>query len=469
MSNNNLTYTFTLKPGIKFNDGTPLTARDVEFTYLMMAHPDYNGPREYAVDLLEGYEAYHTRRSTTFTGIRVINDSTISFTYQQSEASPANIENFGYGIMNKAYYEAPTWNAFLTKLSTPGRSGGSGPYIITEFKPKELVRFIRSDTYWDIANRRVKIDEILALEVSNDQILAALQTDRIDLGEADVNMDNYNALGSMRGVVRENFLANGYTFLCFNTRNGIFDDLRVRQAFMYGLDREAFIRVQYGQLGSLGMAPISPVSWAFPDMSALNRYAYNPTLAGQLLDQAGWVMRTDGFRYKNNQRLSVRWLVYTESDWPTTLSGLAADSWARLGIELRIELMDFNTVADRTMDAPIGQKDFDIYTMGFSLSIDPDPKGALFDADAFSEGGFNASGFRDDRSQELIQLGRTNFNQAERAVIYKEWATRQNELIPTVIIAYRNYLWGWRDRVTGIRMNAMMDWTGSIFDMDITL
>jgi peptide/nickel transport system substrate-binding protein len=306
MSNDNHTYTFTLKPGIKFNDGTPLTARDVEFTYLMMAHPDYNGPREYAVDLLEGYDEYHSRETTVFSGIKVINDSTISFTYLDGEASPANIENFGYGIMNKAYYEAPTWNQFLTKLSTPGTAGGSGPYVVTEFKPKELCRFIRSETYWDIANKRVKIDEILCLEVSNDQILAALQTDRIDLGEADVNMDNYYALGAMPGVVRQNFLANGYTFLCFNTRNGIFDDLPVRQAFMYGLDREAFIRVQYGELGALGMAPISPVSWAFPDVSQLNRYSFDLDRAGQLLDQAGWTMGNDGFRYRGNQRLSVR-------------------------------------------------------------------------------------------------------------------------------------------------------------------
>jgi peptide/nickel transport system substrate-binding protein len=469
MSNNNHTYTFTLKPGIKFNDGTPLTARDVEFTYLMMAHPDYNGPREYAVDLLEGYEAYHTRQSSTFTGIRVINDSTISFTYAEGEASPANIENFGYGIMNKAYYEAPTWNAFLTKLSTPGTAGGSGPFIITEYKPKELVRLVKSQNYWDIANKQVKIDEILGIEVSNDQILAALQTDRIDLGEADVNMDNYNALGAMPNVVRENFLANGYTFMCFNCKNGIFDEREVRQAFLYGLDRKAFIQVEYGMLASVGMAPISPVSWAFPDMSALNPYDYNPTLAGQLLDQAGWRMGSDGFRYRGSQRLTVRWLVYHESRWPSTLSGLASDTWRQLGIDLRIELMDFNTVADKTMDAPIDEKDFDIYTMGFSLSLDPDPKGALFDADAYSEGGFNASGYKNDRAQELIYLGRTNFNQAERAEIYKEFAILMNQEIPTVIIAYRNYLWGWRDRVTGIKMNAMMDWTGidSIFDIDI--
>jgi peptide/nickel transport system substrate-binding protein len=467
LSNNNHTYTFTLRNGIRFNDGTPLTAYDVEFTYRMMAHPNYNGPRSYVVDLMEGYDRFHSGRTNEFTGIRVINDRTISFTFAYGEASPANIECFGYGIMNRAYYEAPTWRAFLQKLSTPGRAGGSGPYVVTEFRPRELCRFVRSENYWDIANKRVKIDEILALEVSYDNIPRALQTDRIDLGELYVSMDNARLLDAMPNIVRYNYLANGYTFLCFNCVNGIFDDVRVRQAFMYGLDREAFIRAEYGELASLGLAPIPPVSWAFPDMAALNSYSFNLTLAASLLDQAGWIMRSDGFRYKDNRRLTVRWLVYHEATWPSTLASFAADSWRRLGIDLRIELMDFWAVADRTMDAPIGQKDFDIYTMGFSLAIDPDPKGALFDADAYSEGGFNASGYRYDYAQELIQRGRTTFDQSERAAIYKEWAIIMNQEIPTAVIAYRNYLWGWRDRVTGIRMSAMADWTASIFDMDL--
>ncbi len=96
--------------------------------------------------------------------------------------------------------------------------------------------------------------------------------------------------------------------------------------------------------------------------------------------------------------------------------------------------------------------------MGFSLSVDPDPTGALFDADAYVEGGFNASGFRDARSQELIAEGRKTFDTEERAAIYKEWAALQNELVPTVVIAYRSEIWGINNRVHGMDLDTYTDW-----------
>ena len=107
-----------------------------------------------------------------------------------------------------------------------------------------------------------------------------------------------------------------------------------------------------------------------------------------------------------------------------------------IGVDLIIDLMDFNTVAEKTMDADPAErpKNFDVYTMGFSLSVDPDLKGALFDADAGEKGGFNASGFRDEHVQELIAKGRTTFDQAERVKIYAELAKILNDEVATAIV-----------------------------------
>lgn len=155
----------------------------------------------------------------------------------------------------------------------------------------------------------------------------------------------------------------------------------------------------------------------------LNAYDYDLEKAGQLMDEAGWTMGEDGFRYKDGQKFSVNWLVYTDSTWTQTISSMAADSWKQLGVELDIQLMDFDTVASRTTDPAPADKDFDIYTMGFSLSVDPDPTGALFDADAYVAGGFNASGYRNDRAQELIKQGRAEFDNEKRKPIYQESAS----------------------------------------------
>ncbi|MEL7647773.1 MAG: ABC transporter substrate-binding protein [Sedimentibacter sp.] len=455
ISEDKLTYTFTLKDGIKFSDGSDLTTEDVAFTYKTIAHPDYNGPRAYAVSSMVGYEEFHSGASDTFEGIKIIDDKTISFTFGEGLAAPANIESFIYGIMPSDYYAFENWEDFLALNEKPI---GSGIMVFDSWEPKQFIKLMKNTNYWDSANG-AKIDGVLLSEVPDESIISALQTNQLDFAQIPSSAENLQAAEALSNISIANFLGNGYTFMCFNTIRPQLSDVRVRQALMYALDRESFIEAQYGEgLASVGMAPISPSSWAFPDASELNDYKFDMDKAAQLMDEAGWTMGTDGFRYKDGEKFHVTWLVYTDSSWPGTLSGMAADTWKQLGVELEIELMDFDTVASRTMDAAPGEKDFDIYTMGFSLNIDPDPTGALFDDDAYVAGGFNASGYKNAEAMALVKAGKAEFDTAKRAEIYKEWAKMMNYEIPHVIIAYRKEIWGINNRVKGMDLGTFRTW-----------
>lgn len=464
ISDDHLTYTFTLKDGIKFSDGSPLTTEDVEFTYKTMAHPDYNGPRAYAVANFAGYEAYHSGSTDVFEGIKVIDEKTISFTFAEGTAAPANIECFIYGIMPSDYYAFNTWEDFLALNEQPL---GSGVCVFDSWEPKQYIKLMKNENYWDPA-RALKFDGILMSEVPDESILSALQTNQIDLAQIASSAENLEAAKALNNIHLFNYLGNGYTFMCFNTIRPQLSDARVRQALMYALDRESFIEAQYGAgLAEVGMAPISPASWAFPDASELNAYKFDMDKASQLMDEAGWKMESDGFRYKDGEKFHVKWLVYTDSAWPGTLSGMAADTWKQLGVELEIELMDFDTVASRTMDAEPGAKDFDIYTMGFSLSIDPDPTGALFDDNAYVAGGFNASGYKNAAAMELVKKGKAEFDTAKRAEIYKEWAKIMNTEIPHAIIAYRSEIFGVNNRIKGMDIDTYVDFVRSIREVTL--
>ncbi len=459
LSEDHLTYTFTLKDGIKFSDGTPLTTADVEFTYKTIAHPKYNGPRAHAVASLVGYDAFHKGETDVFEGIKVIDEKTISFTFPEGSAAPANIECFIYGIMPKHYYEFETWEDFLALNEAPL---GSGVCVFDSWAPKEFIKVMKNQNYWDSANA-LQIDGILMSEVPDESILSALQTNQIDLAQIPSSSENLEAAQSLSNIHLFNYLGNGYTFMCFNCIRPQLNDVRVRQALMYALDREAFIEAQYGAgLAEVGMAPISPSSWAFPDASELNPYSFDMEKAAQLMDEAGWKMESDGFRYKDGQKMHIKWLVYTDASWPGTLSGMAADTWKQLGVELEIELMDFDTVSSRTMDAAPGEKDFDIYTMGFSLSVDPDPTGALFDDNAYVAGGFNASGYKNEEAMKLVAEGKAEFDIAKRTEIYKEWAKIMNTEIPHVIIAYRSEIFGCNNRVKGMEIDTYKTFVQSI-------
>lgn len=464
LSDDRLTYTFTLKDGIKFSDGSALTTNDVEFTYKTVAHPDYNGPRAHIASNLVGYKEFHSGKTDVFEGINVIDDKTISFTFVEGEAAPANIQCFNYGILSADYYAFDTWEDFLALNEKPM---GSGVCVFESWEPKQYIKLMKNTNYWDSSNA-LKFDGILMSEVPDESILSALQTGQIDFAQISASTENLNAAQALDNIYLYNYLGNGYTFMCFNCTRPILEDVRVRQALMYALNRKAFINAEYGEgLAQVGMAPISPASWAFPNASELNAYDFDMDKAAQLMDEAGWKMESDGYRYKDGEKFHVNWLVYTDSTWPGTLSGMAADTWKQLGVELEVELMDFDTVSSRTMDAKPGEKDFDIYTMGFSLDPDPDPSGALFDDDAYVEGGFNASGYKNPEAMELVKKGKNEFDTEKRAVIYKEWAKIMNEEIPHVIIAYRNELFGINNRVKNMTIDTYVNFPQSIKDVTL--
>ena len=453
LSDDKLTYTFTLKDGITFSDGSALTADDVAFTYNTIKEADYAGPRSAVGAAIDT--------------VTVVDDKTIAF--KMVKASPANIANFTYGIMSKEYYAHSSFEELTQKNPTPM---GTGKFVLEDggYAPKQYVKLTKNENYWDAENAP-KIDGVTLSEVSEDTVLSALQAGEIDMCQPAAKAENVEAIDGMDNSHLVSYLGNGYTFMAFNTTRPTLAQTEVRQALMYALDRKSFLKAEYGSddLVSLGMAPISPVSWAYPGNDELNAYDYDLDKAAKMLDDAGWKDTDgDGIRDKDGTPLHLNWLIYTESTWPGTLSSMAYDSWSQIGVDLEITQMDFNTVSSTVMDAEPGQKDFDIYTMGFSLSIDPDPTGGLFDADAYVAGGFNATGFRDDKSQELVAEGLAEFDQDKRAEIYKEWAIRQNELVPTVVIAYRSEIWGIANRVHGLDdLGSYQDFT--YFISDVTL
>ena len=246
-----------------------MTAEDVAFTYRTIGHPDYNGPRSYAVSNLVGYTEYSSGASADFEGIKVIDDKTVSFTFKEGLASPANIECFIYGIMSKDYYAFDKWEDFLALNEKPL---GSGLFVFDSWAPKEFIKMNKNDKYWDSKNG-AKIEGLLLSNVPDESILSALQTGQIDFAQVFTSVENKEALAKLENIDTTIYLANGYTFMCFNTMLPKLADVRVRQALMYSLDRESFIKVQYGEgLAEVGTAPIAPVSWAYPDKKDLNTY-----------------------------------------------------------------------------------------------------------------------------------------------------------------------------------------------------
>lgn len=454
ISEDKKTYIFNLEKGIKFHDGEELTAEDVEFTYYTIAHPDYTGPRGSVITDIVGAQAYRDGEAETIEGIKVIDDYTISFTIE--EPNVQKIWDFSYGIMPKHIYEFSKYEDFLSLNQNPV---GCGPFKFEKYEVGQYLETSKFDDYW---KEPAKIDGVRVVLIPSETQPQAVGTGEVDLVQPTANLDNQETIESMGKASVQTFVGNGYNYIGFNLRLPKFQDKRVRQALTYGLNRKGFIDSQWEGFAKVCNAPISPVSWAFTE--DINTYEFNPKKAKELLEEAGWIDRDDDGWVENEagEELTITWTAYNDVDWPLNLIAVAKENWKEIGVQLEGDLMEFNAVSEKVYD----NRDFEIYNMGWSLSIDPDPTG-IWDKASDVPGGFNSIGFYNERAEELFKAGLTEYDQDARAEIYKEWAKIANEEMPYIFIAIREEMWGVSNRVKGLELGPYYDWSYQVTDIEI--
>ena len=455
VSEDKLTYTFEISEGVKYHNGDDLKADDVRFTYYTIADPEYAGARGSAVADIVGVKAYQTGETDTIEGIKVIDDYTISFTMEEKNVK--KISDFAYGILNPTYYAYETMEELQLLNSVPM---GTGPM---QFKTYEVGQYAELTSFDDYFEGRAYIDGVIVKIVPDATAAAAINSGDVDVMEVTSNLENYDTMTESGIAEVQEYLGNSYRYIGFNLRLDKFSDKRVRQALWYGLNLKDFIDAQWEGFAAPCLGPISPVSWAFPDTSALTSYEFDPAKAASLLEEAGWADTDgDGVLDKDGEKFTIVWTSYNDVDWPLNLISVAKENWGALGIELEGLLMEFTAVSDLVYE----KQDFEMYNMGWSLAIDPDPT-AIFGEDADVLGGFNAIGFHHERANEIFRLGKQEYDQAKRAELYQEWAQIANEEVPYLFVSIGTRINGVNNRVHNLEMDTYDDIASQILDIEL--
>ena len=452
------TYTFKIKPGVKFSNGEELKAKDVEFTYTSLCDPSYDGVRTDAVDKLVGFEDYRGGSANKVEGIKVIDDNTISFTLTEIKA-PA-IYDFACGIMPKSLYgfEKGNIQKLKEKFLEPV---GSGSYKFVEFKPGQYVKFEKNKDYF---KGEPKIQNIIMKVTNSKTTIQELQAGNIDIDGATPNKQNIDMIKSAGFLDIQLYNDNGYGYIGFNLRNPKFEDKKVRQALTYGLDRKGFVENYYQGYGELINTHGSSASWSSPDESKLNKYEYNPDKANKLLDEAGWkINESTKIREKDGVPLEISWMTYTDSKYVDNLIPIVKENWAKIGVKVIPELMEFSTLSEKVK----GKRDFEIFNMAWSLGIDPDPSW-IFSKTQDVSGGFNAVGWHPEKSEDLMQKALQTVDQKEREKIYQEWYELINEEAPYIFLATNKAATVVNSRVKGLEVSPHLGWTAQAYKLELT-
>lgn len=458
-SGDRLTWTFSIRQGIKWSDGRPMTAKDIAYTY-----------HRIMTDKV-AQEANGTYVGN-FDTVTAPDETTLVIKTRKPQASMTAIDI--------PVVPEHIWSK-IAKADDPATDSlavigvGDGPFVITEYRPSQLVRLKANPDYW---RGRPKIDELQFVSYTNaDAAVNALRNGEVDVVNR-LTPAQFESLRNSSGITTGKAIGRRYRDLLLNPgarnagRQPIGDgnpalaDVEFRRAIARAVDPQTLIdRVLggYGQLGG-GIVPA-----AFPlyhwEPGPGQRYTFDPVAANAELDRAGYPRGADGVRAgKDGKPLNLRLVGKSSEDF----SQRAADyvvSWLRAaGIGVTRQLVSDNEVDERTSAG-----EYDLALSSWGTSPDPDYILAKQTCAALpAAGGSNSSSafFCDPEFDSLYARESTDLDPARRADEVKQAQARYYDQVPSVVLDYDNALEAYRsDRFTGFPTQpsgngAIMEQTG---------
>ena len=247
----------------------------------------------------------------------------------------------------------------------------------------------------------------------------------------------------------------GYDYFGIKWDHPIFSDVKLRQALVYGLNRDEIAQTVYQGYATVLNSNVSPVSWAFGG-DKLNPYKFNKETAIQLITEAGWgAIGADGIRVKDGKRLSLVVLASAGNTQQEAILSIAKEQWKAIGVEADIQYYEWSVLVDKYLD--VGQ--FEAYYLGWSTGLDPDSyiffhSSMGFDKDG-NLNGFNDVNYSNARVDELLELGRVTVDQAVRKQIYIEIQENLNRDLPNIFTFTQNAVAAMNKKIEGVTWSPL--------------
>jgi peptide/nickel transport system substrate-binding protein len=404
ISDDNLTWTFAIREGVRFHNGRELVADDVVYSFERIIAEGMNGWRFSAVE-----------------SVTAPDDSTVVITLRQP--SPNLLVSIG-GFKGMAIVARET-----VEDGTIGTQPvGTGPFRFVSQSPDGGIELERNDDYWRADEGLPRLDGIRFVQIPDAGTkLTALRTGEVHWIDT-VPPQNIESLAAEADITVGRVPGGDYHYFALNQNREPFDDVRVRRALAMAINRgEIAEAAQFGAATANQTAiPSSNEAWYF-DYAP---YAAGDTAGAQaLLRQAGV------------SDLSVDFLV--SSDFPETVTQaqVIAAQLAAMDVTVNITDVDFSTWLDMQ-----GNGEFDAFMLSWIGNIDPDD---FYYAQHHSEGGFNFQGNDNEELDALLDAARVETDQAARKDLYDQAAQIVVDDASYVYLYNPDNINAWRDEVTG--------------------
>jgi peptide/nickel transport system substrate-binding protein len=372
-SNGGKTYTYTLREGLEWSDGEPLTAEDIAFTVNRSRDEEWLN---------------HSATVQNLTA-KAIDDRTVEIT---SSVPDPKLPTMDVYILPEHIWGKLDEQAIQKYNALDGV--GSGPFTLTEFKRGQFWRLAANPNYWA---GQPEVDEVIFRLFNNaDAMVAALEQGEIDAAH-DIPNQAFAGLESSDGIVAVQGQQGGFDEIAVNggrpegqrvegIGNGhpALEDIRFREAIAHSIDKETIIdRVLVG-LGAPAttMSPSANPAW-IPEIPVSDQLGFDLEQAKQILDDAGYAdTNGNGIREMpgGGDDINLVYAVRTESQVAAPVAEFVSGWLKEVGIGTTLKPMNDNTLIE-----VIGKGDYDLFHWGWTPFVDPDPMLSYFTCDQLSK------------------------------------------------------------------------------------
>lgn len=440
------TATLKIQDGFKWNDGTPVTAKDIMYNYQIICSKDYTGVR-YDDDTINvvGAKEYHDGKADTIKGVTSPDDKTVVIQFQEFYPSIM----WGAGIWSSPINYNQVKDIPIKDLESSEavrlKPMSCGPFVISKVVAGESVEFVPNEHFW---GGKPKLDKIVYEVVPSSNVLASLKSGKYDMVTS-IPATIIDEVDNIPGYTTYQFPAMWYNYTgfklgkwdkekgeCVVDPNAKMSDPKLRKAMAHAVNREAISQNFYKGTRVLATSLIIPAFLNFHNFDAKG-YEYNPELSKKLLDEAGYKdVDGDGIREdKNGQKFVINFASMAGGEIAEPLTEYERQCWKEVGLDVQLttgRLIEFQAFYEKVQaDDP----EIDMWEAAWGTGSDPNPNG-LYSKRAQ----FNFSRYSDEKIDKALKTisSPEGFDDAKLKQAYKDFDAAMFEACPVYPIFYRN-------------------------------